>query len=201
MLSKPSSGISVLACVLLVGCYQDAPTSPPANETKPPSTDHSVAVDELKELRSEINQLRRRISSLEASEATVSTEEEGYDVARTKFGPLIVSTRSATPYLDGYKVTLRIGNLTSANFNGVKLNLAWGIPRVKTDAPLHAGLDDFDEWLKWHKLQKKKEVALTTTLDSGAFIDIEVTLTPAKPEEIKSFTVGFELDQLQLRVP
>ena len=132
--------------------------------------------------------MKSRVQTLESGEATVSTEEQGYDVSRTKFGPFTVSTRGATPYLDGYKVKLRIGNLTNANFNGAKLKLGWG-PQYDSQKPE-----------EWEKSQKKREISITNMLASGSFTDVEVVLTPAKPEEIKSFTVGFELDQLQLRV-
>lgn len=53
---------------------------------------------------------------------------------------------------------------------------------------------------EWNKNRKKKTVDLTTNFPPGAFNDIEIAMTPAKPEEIKSFTVGIELNQLALRV-
>ena len=158
------------------------------NSQQPASTRTSELTEQIKKLRSDLFVLQFRVSALESGEATVSTEEEGYGVAKTKFGPLTVSTRGATPYLDGFKVKLRIGNLTNANFNGAKLNVAWGPP--------------FDEknLEEWSKNQKKKEIDLTTHFLSGAFTDVEIALTPAKAEEIKSFTVGIELNQLSLRV-
>ena len=176
-----------LFCVLLAGCKQELPAPPPAEAATPPAIP-SVSVEEFRKLRGQVFLLQRRIATLESSEATVSTEEEGYDVARTKFGPITVSTRSATPYLDGYKVKLRIGNMTNASFNGAKLSLGWG-PPFDTNKPE-----------EWANSQKTKEMTLTTKLLSGAFTDVEVTLTPAKPEDIKTFTVGFELNQLELRV-
>ena len=91
-----------------------------------------------------------------------------------------------SPYLDGFTAKLRIGNLTSANFNGVKVTASWG-------PPLAAG---FEEYLN---KRKNKEVGLTTTLNAGTFADISVALTPAKPEEVKEFDVGLKLDQLSLR--
>lgn len=127
------------------------------------------------------------MNALESGDATVSTEEEGYDVARTKFGPFTVSTRGATPYLDGFKVKLRIGNLTNANFNGAKLKVAWGPPFNAQNVE------------EWSNAQKTKEIDMTTQFRSGAFTDVEIALTPAKADEIKSFTVGIELNQLALR--
>jgi len=180
-----------LAMVLLVtgtlaaGCKQESTN---ANSQQSNAKTPSELTEQIKSLHSDIFRLQLRVSALESGEATVSTVEEGYDVAKTKFGPFTVSTRGATPYLDGFKVKLRIGNLTNANFNGAKLNIAWGPP--------------FDEKnvAEWSKNQKQKEIELTTRFLSGAFTDVEIALTPAKAEEIKSFTVGIELNQLTLHV-
>jgi hypothetical protein len=146
--------------------------------------------NQIKELRSDLFVLQFRVSALESGEATVSTEEETYDIAKTKFGPFTVSSRGATPYLDGFKVKLRIGNLTNAKFHGAKLNIAWGPPYDNKKS----------NYEDWSKNQKKKTIDLTTSFSPGAFNDIEIALTPAKAEEIKAFTVGIELNQLALRM-
>ncbi|MFL6262548.1 MAG: hypothetical protein ACJ76Y_22855 [Thermoanaerobaculia bacterium] len=179
---------SVLATVL-AACgganNSQAPTTPVVSVTP---DEHAALKKQVQSLQWDIFFLKSRVETLESGEATVSTEEQGYDVSRTKFGPFTVSTRGAAPYLDGYKVKLRIGNLTNANFNGAKLKLGWGPPYDPKNPE------------EWEKSRKKREISLTNKLPSGSFTDVEIILTPAKPEEIKSFTVGFELDQLELRV-
>ena len=156
------------------------------------SAENAQQLEELKKRvsRLEVQRLllESRIESLESGVATVSTEEQGYSIARTQFGPFTVSTRSATPYLDGYKIKLRFGNLTNADFSGAKLNLGWGPPieGMEHDA--------------WKSAQKQREVSVTNQFRSGSFTDLEVILTPAKPEEVRSFTVGLELNRLELRV-
>lgn len=188
-------GFVFCAALALLGCTQSAPSAPSSpvptpvplqvSATAPPA----VTAEEFRKLRGEVLVLKHRLSSFEEGAATVSTEEEGFDVARTKFGPLTVSARGATPYLDGYKVKIRIGNLANANFNGAKLKLGWGPP-----------WDSQKDLEEWSKAQKTKEMSLTTKLASGSFTDVDVVLTPARPEDIKSFTVGFELNQIELRV-
>lgn len=180
----------LISGVLVAGCNQGS-TSPAAttnNSEKPTATPTSELAEQIRKLRTDLFRLQYRVFALESGEATVSTEEEGYDVAKTKFGPITVSTRGATPYLDGFKVKLRIGNLTNANFNGAKLNVSWGPPLDEKNIE------------EWSKNQRKKEIDLTTRFLSGAFTDVEIALTPAKAEDIKSFTVGIELNQLSLRV-
>jgi hypothetical protein len=131
--------------------------------------------------------LQFKVDALESGDASVSTEDQGYGVAKTNFGAFTVSTRSVTPYLDGFKVKLRIGNLTSANFNGAKISVSWGPP--------------FDEKnpSEFLKNQKKKDFSLTNQFVSGAFTDVDIALTPAKPQDVKSFWVGIQLDQLSMR--
>ena len=80
------------------------------------------------------------------------------------------------------------GQGQSANFNGAKLTVSWGPP-----------FDDKNPG-EYFKNQKKKEFSVTNQFSSGAFTDLEVALTPAKPEEVKTFSVGIKLDQLALRV-
>jgi len=117
----------LITAVLLASCNQGSTSS-----------DFSKQITELK---SELLVLQIRVSALESGEATVSTEEEGYDIAKTKFGPFTVSCSGATPYLDGFKVKLRIGNLTNAKFNGAKLNICWG-PRFPKLARLRKKSDE-----------------------------------------------------------
>jgi len=178
-----------LAFAILGGCGGQSAT--PAG-VQAPTAATAEQIDELRKSVARLEMdtffLKSRIESLESGEATASTEEQGYDIARTKFGPFTVSTRGVTPYLDGFKVKLRVGNLTNADFNGAKLKLGWGPPY------------DGKNYEEWQKAQKKKEMSATNRFASGSFTDVEVILMPAKPEEIKSITVGFELDQLQLRV-
>jgi len=183
----------LISGALIAGCNQGSTNATSSNSSQQPAatlTSTSELSEQIKNLRSDLFRLQFKVSALESGDATVSTEEEGYDVAKTKFGPLTVSTRGAMPYLDGFKVKLRIGNLTNADFNGAKLNVAWGPPFDEKNF-------NFEEW---SKNQKKKQIDLTTRFHSGAFTDVEITLTPAKAEEIKSFTVGIELNQLALRM-
>jgi hypothetical protein len=173
----------LLFCTVVSACNKETKSE----EKQPPVSSNSELTKQMNELRGELSVVSARVTALESGDATVSAEEEGYDVAKTKFGPFTVSTRGATPYLDGYKIKLRIGNLTNANFNGAKLNVGWGLPYSQ-----NVNINT------WSKSQKTKTFDLTNVIRSGSFTDMEVALTPAKPDEIKQFTVGIELNILAL---
>lgn len=173
-----------IGCLTLTGCNQET-RSPPPSPSAPKVPDNS---EELRKLQTDLLVLQFRVDALESKDASVSTEEQAYGIAKTNFGAFTISARAVTPYLDGYKIKLRIGNLTSANFNGAKITVSWGPPLDK---------GNFSEYFK---NQKKKEFSVTNQFSSGAFTDLEVALTPAKPEEVKTLSVGIQLDQLSLRV-
>ena len=191
MNSWRSTMVLLIFGILVSGCNPGSTNTAAPSDKQPIAAPTSELTEKITKLRSDFFALQYRVSALESGVATVSTEEEGYGVAKTKFGPFTVSTRSASPYLDGFKIKLRIGNLTNANFNGAKLNVNWGPPLDDKN------LKNIEEW---SKNQRQKEIDLTKGFPSGAFTDAEIVLTPAKAEDIKNFTVGIELNQLSLRV-
>jgi len=123
-------------------------------------------------LENHVSSLSARIDDFQSAYASVTTEEETYGVARTPFGPFVVLSEAVTPYLDGYKITLNIGNLTMASFHGAMIKVRWG--------------------------GRKREVEVTTIFTPGRFSTCEVALTPARAEEIKVIAVGIELRQLSM---
>jgi len=116
----------------------------------------------------------------------VSSEEPGYGTARTQFGPFTVQIASVTPYLDGYRVKLTNGNLTSATFKGAKLKVSWGPIDMKDEVDARNFHD--------------KEIGVTDTFLAGTLTPLNVVLTPARPKDIKAIMVEIHLNQMSLRV-
>ncbi|MDB5985612.1 MAG: hypothetical protein JWR16_665 [Nevskia sp.] len=176
---------------LLISCNQSPSAQQPSVQPPPQietTKSDSDLLKKFQKLQNDFVELQVRLSQLESGEATVSTEELVYGIAKTNFGAFTVTAKSVTPYLDGFKVKLSFGNLTSATFNGAKITASWGIPFDGKNV---------DAYLK---SQKNKEFSVTNSFPSGAFSDVEVILTPAMPEEVKSLSVGLQLDQLAMRV-
>jgi len=110
--------------------------------------------------------------------AITSTERYAYSSSSTTFGyspTFSVVCENLTPYLDGYKAQLAIGNLTSATFNGAKITLKWG-----------------------EDLSKSKEISVTNTFHPGRYTNVEVSLTPARLEDVKGFSVTLIFNQIAL---
>lgn len=160
-----------LLSFVFLNCDSQSSTSPTAQ----PTASQETLEQEVIQLRRELNRLSTRVNSITSGSALVDTEDKGYTVAQTKYGSFTVACRNLTPYLDGYKVTVAIGNLTSAQFNGAKINLQWG--------------SDFS---------KTKEMGVTSSFLPGRNTNLEFIMTPAKPEDIKIFYLTLEFNQIVL---
>jgi len=131
-------------------CQQSGGTAPPTAAA--PSSSTTELAKKVQDLETELASLRGRVNSLGAESAEISTAGDGYGVARTKFGPFVVVGRGVTPHLDGYKVKLAVGNLTSATFHGAKVKVEWG-------PPFEAG-----RFAEYFKNRKEREFSVTSVL-------------------------------------
>jgi len=164
--------ILLLSCCLVLGCGKKA--AEPSAVSLAPEKKESLE-EKVNRLQRDLFLLKMQVGNMSGGSADISTEEKGYSVAQTKFGSFAVVCRNVTPYLDGYKVQLGVGNLTNAHFNGAKMSLLWGADYSKT-----------------------KDMSVTNSFPPGRYTNVEVVLTPAKPEDIKTFSVTFDFDQLAL---
>jgi hypothetical protein len=96
----------------------------------------------------------------------------GYSVIQTDLGRVTVELKDVQSYANGSRVTLRFGNLTSANINGVKATLEWGTVNPK-------GSPDNDT-------ARTREVIFDRTLRGGAWTEIPVVL-----EGVPATALGF----------
>lgn len=121
-------------------------------------------------------------------QALVSTEGQGYGIARTKHGPFLINVEKVEPYMDGVKLKVSIGNITNATFSGADIVAKWGRE--------YKNGDDFDEW---EKAQKEKKITTPVTFFPGSYASVNLILTPAKSDEIKTIKIGIQFDRLSLR--
>jgi|WetSurMetagenome_2_1015567.scaffolds.fasta_scaffold51878_2 hypothetical protein len=128
--------------------------------------------------------LSSQVSSLEPSSAFLSTENEGYAIAGTQFGPFVITRRGVAPYQDGFRVKLGIGNLTAASFKGAKLRVTYG---------------NFSSRDKKFTDEQSKLFNISDELSAGANTNVDIALSPVKAEDIKTIQVGLELSQMYLK--
>jgi hypothetical protein len=174
-------------CLCLVGCYK-------GNDA------------ELKQLHEKVGALTEKINSLIITQADfeadarirfslleegdqkdgyykLDTERVSYALCHTYQGELFVCTKSPRPYLDGYKVTLKIGNPTSAIFHGLEVAQAWG--NAATNLPsfvlAHGSTNHF-----------------TDSLKAGYWNDIDLVFAPCSAEELRNAAVWIRPREVSL---
>jgi hypothetical protein len=128
--------------------------------------------------------LSSQVSALEPGSAFLSTENEGYAIANTQFGPFVITRRGVTPYQDGFRVKLAIGNLTAASFKGAKLRVTFG---------------SFSSRDKKFTDEQSKLFNISDELSANAFTNVDIALSPVNAEEIKTIQVGLELSQMYMK--
>jgi hypothetical protein len=177
---------SLLSLASLIGvalalsaCHDRALESPPSAAA--PNDKLTIELrQELAALKEKVETLEAQLYSLEEEEARVWTDGPHAGIARTTYGAMWVSPTHVRSHLDGYAVTLRIGNPLAADFPDANLTVYWRLPNGEPTG---------------------KEVPINTTLREGSFTDVEVILTPAQPEGIKELNVKVDLGSIRLRVP
>src|SRR5262249_7141847 len=136
---------------------------------------------ELQNLRGQILVLR---SSAAPNYQSVQLDptEKGYERIDTVSGFFLISCDDAKPYLDGYKLSLRVGNPTTATYSGFRFNVRWGGTfQSPSDTTFH-----------------QKDVSFTNTLKPASWNNVDLVITPATPEEMKSIFVSMETPEMKL---
>jgi hypothetical protein len=124
----------------------------------------------------------RRMAYLEPS------SPGGYAVMESNTGSFPVALRDVQPHLDGYKVTLDIGNLSSATYQGFTLKAEWGkdpfgvLQAERKDTSL-----------------RQKEFALAQSLLPGTWNRVHIVIPSTKPEEFKFLRLSITTDVISLR--
>jgi hypothetical protein len=116
-----------------------------------------------------------------------------YSRTETDAGFLLVSLGKVEPYLDGYKVELRIGNPHQMDFKGFEVIASWG-PR-KMPSP---GTVSIAEWLKKLRTQT---FSFTNQLAGGRWNSVSLILPSTKPEDFGSLSVSLNVNTVSLGGP
>lgn len=170
----------------LVGCADKAALDAATSKAEAAEAAASAAKGELEKLKERLTDLELQHALAQASGASVSTDSKLYGVANTTQGKVLIAVESVTPYLDGFKVRLRVGNLMSANFDGAKLTIVHA--KEKASPTDLSGVET-------------KEIQVTDTFRAGAWTYTEVVLTPVKASQIKRLNVQVEFDSVKLLRP
>ena len=162
---------------------------------------------EIAELRGQIAALQKKVEELESrvnlaylllkdkqdrtDSVTLDLTEPTYQRLDTDNGFFLISSEQATPYLNGYKVTLKIGNPLSVSFSGFKATVKWG----KTYDYKQYTSESYDAW---QKALQEKQISFADVLERGTWNKVELVLAPATAEQLGYVNVSLSTNTVRM---
>ena len=191
--AKLASAALVLASI--IGCQ------PPNQQTqqKPPADDQR-----LLRLQHEVEALDARVDLLESSvredeiripwpnkSAIFDPTESLFQRVDTEDGAFsfLVSIHDIHPFGDGVKVTIHLGNTSTATFNGVKLTIKYGKRR-----PPEVG-----KWAKWQEERRTKVVDELHNVLPGHWNPITVALPAIASQDFGYLELSIDAKLLSMQ--
>lgn len=114
---------------------------------------------------------------------------KGFQRLDTDLGPLLISIQKISPYQDGHKLRLYIGNPWMCKFAGFTLKAKWGEafkPKGKVTSA------------DWRKSLRSKDEKFTEILEPGHWNKIDIVFAPSKSEQLEHIEIELELNQVLL---
>ena len=108
---------------------------------------------------------------------TLDLTHSTYQRLDTDNGFLLVSAEKAVPYLNGYKILLKIGNPLSVSYSGFTAKIKWA---------KYYDSNQFtnDSYAAWQKSIQQKESSFPDVLEKGSWKKVELIVAPATAEQL-----------------
>lgn len=142
--------------------------------------------ERIKSLEERVIDLERQLR--EGNSVELNTTGQSYRQVKSSNGWFLVRVVKTEPYLNGYKVTFAIGNTSTARFGGFDLSVQWG-----TAEPPYS-----DKWSAWYHSLQSKDEHFPSDLFAGRWNEVEMILTPAKPNELGYLRLSMKTDVVSL---
>jgi len=167
-----------------------------SSQTETPSATPSSAEEQqrvIADLRAQVETLQKKVEYFGSREnllamrmdgkkdredsATLDLTHSAYQRLDTDNGFLLVSAEQAVPYLNGYKILLKIGNPLSVSYSGFTAKIKWA---------KYYDSNQFtpDSYAAWQKSIQQKETSFPDVLEKGTWKKIELIVAPATAEQI-----------------
>jgi hypothetical protein len=181
-------------------------------------TDCDNKLRRLEVLEYRLSEVEENLDRLDYTAVLLDVTQKRFARIDSKSGSFFVAIDTVEPCLDGYKVKMKVGNPMGATFEGFSMRVTWGPaePELhKVEEPPDSkdvkAAKEYNNKLRentrkayfWvHNLLRKKEFKFADTLRSGYWTPVEFIITPAKPEQIKYFSIDqFETPIVSLTMP
>lgn len=198
MISLRTTAYLPIALALLA-CNQPQQTSQQQN--------HSPEIAALNET---VRVLQERLNQVEMEGYSLKYRQEMYDNAEfdparaktyskveTTSGFFLVSLEEVTPYLDGVRVKLHIGNAQLATYNGFQIVAEYGrrFPGFDPKRPREERLKLLTDY---EATKREKSQTLTQVLRPGTWNTVYLVLPDIKPEIFGRLKLSIVTNQLSL---
>lgn len=151
---------------------------------------------QLGQHRSELNNLNddKMVREMYAPrQAVLDPTKKNFTPVERNGERFFIRCQDTTPYLDGYKVALAVGNPSSALYNGFKLTAVWG-----KALPVKKWFDAAAQ-KEWQSSLRTNEFTFTDELRPGTWNKVEIILSPAKSDELEYLAIGLQTGAVRLR--
>lgn len=188
------------ACVAVGGCEQTS-TAATDPRVEAVSTQLAELSAELAKAQRQQALLLERVGNAERtlrsyapkSRVEFDPSESSYLRVDGDLGSFAVAISDVRPFADGVRVTLKLGNLSSATYSGATLRMEYG-PR----APSGKGTDPVDAAATWLEALQEREEKVSAKLGPGRWNPIQVTLPKIDPKEFGYLAISIETNEIAL---
>ena len=166
------------------------------------TNDDQKLSEKLQMANTRIDQLATRLTRLELQvglersrykSAVLDPGEKGFARLDTSVGAFAIVLDDVTPYADGVRVRLNVGNLTTATVNGGTFQVKWGPREPSSDAQDY--LTKYDEW---SKSLREKTVDFQEDLRSGTWNAVTLALPGVSPARLGYLELSMETNKISL---
>lgn len=189
----------LVAALIITGCTQ------PADQTA-----------EIASLRTKLEAQANRISTLEKTSANLARQQLANTIAvqeyksvtldpaaDTGFGrldtsvmALTISMKDVSPFADGSRLVLSVGNMSTATVNSSKFTVKYGVraPEYKEGDNSYS-----DKYSVWAAGLRERQEEVPNKLMPGTWNTVSINLPGVKPSDLGYIQISGEVSQISLR--
>ena len=134
-----------------------------------------------------IDQCNSQLTTLSDRGVNLDPTNKSFVPLKTDEGTLLIACDDSQPYQSGYRLTIKIGNPTTAIFHGGVVHLAFG-PAWKPST----------DYTQWQKTLRSADYPFPQTLEPGVWTNVSLLIAPATADDLTYLKATMDLNSLSL---